>query len=158
TLALDLTGAEVDVLAFDQAVAQGDEPVLERAVALYRGPLLEGCAEPWAFEERQHREEAYLGALESLASGALARGGGGKAEGHLPGAGAANPLREGAQRSLMQALAAGGSYAAALLVYRELRLLLHRELNAEPDAETTALFRQLQAEARHPAGARRQVP
>ena len=41
----------------------------------------------------------------------------------------------------MQALAAGGNYAAALLAYRELRLRLHRELNAEPDPETQALFR-----------------
>ena len=59
-----------------------------------------------------------------------------------------DPLRESAQRALMQALAAGGSYAAALLVYRELRQRLHRELNAEPDAETQTLFQQLRREAR----------
>src|SRR5437763_11132705 len=40
TLALDLAGAEVDVLTFDAALARGDEASLERAVELYRGPLL----------------------------------------------------------------------------------------------------------------------
>src|SRR5579871_6366025 len=42
TLCLDLAGAAVDVLAFDQAIRHGDAPALEQAVALYRGPLLEG--------------------------------------------------------------------------------------------------------------------
>src|SRR5262249_28616426 len=51
-------------------------------------------------------------------------------------------------RALMRALAAGGSSAAALLAYRELRLLLHREINAEPDPETRALFEQIRGEAR----------
>src|SRR5687768_17198872 len=56
TLCLDLAGAAVDVLAFDAAVANGDATSLEQAVALYRGPLLEGCAEEWIFQERQVRE------------------------------------------------------------------------------------------------------
>src|SRR5207248_6528195 len=53
----------------------------------------------------------------------------------------------------MEALAAGGSYAAATQVYRELRLRLHRELNAAPDPETQALFQQLRADAREKAQA-----
>ena len=40
-------------------------------------------------------------------------------------------------------------------LYRDLRLYLHRELNAEPDAATRALFEQIRAEAREKAGARR---
>jgi hypothetical protein len=52
TLALDLTGAAADVVAFDQAIAEGETAALERAAALYRGPLLEGCAEEWAFQDR----------------------------------------------------------------------------------------------------------
>src|ERR1051326_872359 len=51
----------------------------------------------------------------------------------------------------MQALAAAGSYAAALEVYRDLRLLLHRELNTEPDAVTTDLFQRIRSEARRRA-------
>jgi predicted ATPase/class 3 adenylate cyclase len=147
TLALDLAGVEADIIAFDQAVAHGDTSSLERTIALYRGPLLEGCVEPWAFEERQVREQAYLNVLETLAARALAEGDRGMAERWLRRAVVADPVRESAHRALMQLLAAGGSYAAALQVYRELRLLLHRELNAAPDVETTVLFQQLRAEA-----------
>ena len=56
---------------------------------------------------------------------------------------AVDPLQETAQRALMQALAMGGNTAAATQVYRELRLRLHRELNAAPDPETQALYQQL---------------
>ena len=42
----DLTGAQVDVLAFDAALARGDEASLACAVELYRGPLLAECE--WA--------------------------------------------------------------------------------------------------------------
>jgi predicted ATPase/class 3 adenylate cyclase len=148
TLALDLTAAHADVVAFDQAMAEGEETALERAVALYRGPLLEGCAEEWAFQERQLREHAVLTALETLAARAMERGDLAAAERHLQRTVALEPLRETAQRALMQALATGGNYGAAMEVYRELRLRLHRELNAAPDAETQALCQQLRTEAR----------
>jgi predicted ATPase/DNA-binding SARP family transcriptional activator len=154
TLSLDLDGAEVDLLAFDAAVARGDAASLEQAVALYQGPLLEGCAEEWVVQERQVREQAFLAALEHLAGQALQEGDWAAAERHLRRAVAVDPLRESAQRGLMHALAAGGNYAAALLAYRELRLRLHRELNAEPDPETKALFQQIRAEARGKAEGR----
>jgi predicted ATPase/class 3 adenylate cyclase len=151
TLSLDVADAAVDVATFDAAVAHGEEGALARAVALYRGPLLEGCAEAWVLPEREAREQAYLGAIETLAASVLKRGEPGTAERYLRQAVALDPLRESAQRALMQVLAAGGSYAAALEVYRELRERLHRELNAGPDAETTALFRQLRCEAQEKA-------
>src|SRR5207245_2416856 len=137
---------------------------------LYRGPLLEGWAEEWAFEERQAHEQQYLAALEKLAALALQHGAGG-AEGAFwgpdPGADAerwlrlavaADPLRESAHRSLMLVLANRGSYAAALQAYRELRQHLHRALNAEPDPETVALFQQIRAQARQRASAPQPPP
>jgi predicted ATPase/DNA-binding SARP family transcriptional activator len=148
TLSLDLTGAAVDVLAFDAAIARGDPASLEAAAALYHGPLLEGCAEEWAFQERQIREQAQMGALETLAARAQSAGDQAQAEGHLRRVVAADPLRETAQRRLMQVLATRGNYAGAVRVYRDLRLRLHREVNSEPDPETTALFQQLRAVAR----------
>jgi predicted ATPase/DNA-binding SARP family transcriptional activator len=148
TLSLDLTGAEVDLLAFDAAVAQDDPHALARAVGLYRGPLLEGCAEEWIGPKREAREQAYLRTLETLAAGALEAGDPSAAERHLRLAVAVDPLRESAQRDLMRALAAGGNHAVALGVYRELRVRLHRELHAEPDPETRALFEQIREVAR----------
>src|SRR5205823_4099768 len=67
TLALDLEGAFADVLTFDDGIRQGDISALERAVEVYCGPLLEGCAEVWALQERTVREQTYLKALERLA-------------------------------------------------------------------------------------------
>src|SRR5207302_8092538 len=70
----------------------------------------------------------------------------------------ADPLWEGAQRSLMRALAQSGDYASAVQTYRDLRVLLHRELIAEPAPETSALFQTIRARAREqtraPAAAR----
>jgi DNA-binding SARP family transcriptional activator len=43
----------------------------------------------------------------------------------------------------MRALAAEGNAAEALLVYEELRRLLHAELGAAPSAPTQALHREL---------------
>src|SRR5262245_23486715 len=45
TLTLALEGAQVDVVQFDAAMKAGDEGSLQRAIALYTGPLLEGCYE-----------------------------------------------------------------------------------------------------------------
>ncbi|HLK56982.1 MAG TPA: BTAD domain-containing putative transcriptional regulator, partial [Chthonomonadaceae bacterium] len=148
TLCLELTGADVDVLAFDAAIARGDQASLEEAVGLYRGPLLEGCTEEWALAERAAREQAYVQALERLAQQALSQANAASAVGYLQRVVLMDPLRESAQRALMQALAAAGDHAAAVLAYRDLRLLLRRELHADPDPETTALFQRIRQEAR----------
>jgi predicted ATPase/DNA-binding SARP family transcriptional activator len=151
TLCLDLAGAAVDVVAFDAAMTRGDPEALAEAVCLYRGPLLEGCGEEGVLQERQAREQAYLGALETLAAQAQSNGDPAASERHLRRVVAADPLRETAQRALMQVLAAAGNYAAAVQVYRDLRLRLHWEVNSEPDPETTALFQQLRTVAREQA-------
>jgi DNA-binding SARP family transcriptional activator len=65
TLLLDLTGAEVDVREFDAVIESGQLLSLARAVALYRGPLLEGCTEEWVFQEREKREQDCLRAFKS---------------------------------------------------------------------------------------------
>ncbi|MBI3722083.1 MAG: hypothetical protein HY248_05970, partial [Fimbriimonas ginsengisoli] len=74
TLRLDLTGADVDLIAFDDAIARGGVSDLEQAIALYRGPLLDDCLEEWIVAERATREQAYLSALEILSDRAIADG------------------------------------------------------------------------------------
>jgi predicted ATPase/DNA-binding SARP family transcriptional activator len=156
TLRLDLEGAEVDLIAFDAAVARRDADSLEEAVSLYRGPLLEGCAEEWILGEREPREQAYLRALETLAAERMARNDAPAAERHLRRAVACDPLRESVSRALMQSLAEQGEFAAVTRVYRELCKTLHAELNAGPDAQTRALFQTLRARAARGDAAREQ--
>src|SRR5882724_8071350 len=42
-LALNLGGADTDLLRFDEAIRSGGEEALREAVEVYSGPLLEGC-------------------------------------------------------------------------------------------------------------------
>ncbi|MCW3052512.1 MAG: transcriptional activator [Chthonomonadales bacterium] len=151
SLQLDLSGAEVDVTLFDEAIARPEQASLERAIALYRGPLLEGCPEAWALQERQAREETYLRALERLAAYAIDRKDTSEAVRYLRLAVGVDALRESVQCRLMEALALGGDPVAAMQVYRELRLLLMREVNAQPDAETRGVYERLRAEAQQRA-------
>ena len=152
TLSLDLTGADVDVLTFDAAVTAQKLPALERAVALYTGPLLEGCAEEWVPQERGAREQDCLRALQTLADAALAAGDGETAIRQYRRAVGLDPWREAAQRGLMRALSQGGDGNAALDVYQAFaRLLRKDDPRAAPDEETTALHARLRAESRRRA-------
>jgi non-specific serine/threonine protein kinase len=157
-LTLDFAGAEVDVIGFDRGVHTQDEAALRTAVALYTGPLLEGCAEEWVLVERETRAEQCLRALEALAKRVEGRGEHGEALAYLRQAAALDPLRDSLQRELIRLLADSGDLPAALLAYREHRLRLHREMNLEPDGETQALFRQLREEARGRASSSFPVP
>jgi predicted ATPase/DNA-binding SARP family transcriptional activator len=145
TLALDLRGATVDVVAFDEAIERGD---VLTAASLYKGPLLEGCLEEWVVPERESRERALSNALETLARDASLRGDWSAAERYLRRAVDLDPLRETVQRALMETLASAGTPAAALQCFRDLRLLLARELKADPAPETSAVIRRIRADAR----------
>ncbi len=110
-------------------------------------PFLEDCLEEWALSERETRSQECLTARQTLAAAALAAGEFAEAIPHLRVITAAEPFQETAQRDLMTALAGSGDWGAAILAYRTLRLLLQRELRAEPDPETRALYQRLRAEA-----------
>ena len=142
SLRFDLTGAMVDSGAFDACLAAGGREQWERAAALYCGELLPGCDAEILLEERRQREQAYFDALEKLANDAAERDPG-AAIAWLRRLLAADPLRETALRDLMQALSRRGELAAITEAFRDFRLYLHRELNAEPAPETLALYRKL---------------
>lgn len=147
TLSFDVRGIAIDFIAFDADLKNGELSGMERAVGLYRGMLLEGCTEEWVSLEREAREQAYLNALDRLATNALANDGASKAVGYLKRVIAVDRLQEKAHRDLMRAYVASGDYGASVQVYRDLRTYLHSELNAEPDAETNTLYQLLRAEA-----------
>ncbi len=121
---------------------------MELGVSLYRGLLLEGCSEEWVTQDRQARSLAYLNAREKLADMSIARAEYSRAIEHLRRVIAIDPLRECAQRSLIEALAACGDHSAAVQVYRELRRLLRDELNTEPDPETRRVFEHIREQAK----------
>jgi predicted ATPase/DNA-binding SARP family transcriptional activator len=148
---LDLVGADVDVLQFDAAIKSGKLTDLEQAVALYSGPLLEGCTEEWVFEERNVREHHCLQALQQLGDAALTGEDYDAASRFYRRAVQMDPWQEAARRGWMEALSKRGDANAALQVYREFVEVLRNDPTATPDEQTRALYQRLRAEARHRA-------
>ena len=152
SLCLELGGMAVDLLEFDAATGSRDPVVLKQAVALYRGPLLEGCTEEWVAQERLVREQDCLRVLQTLADAALAAGEWEAAAQYYRQAVGIDPWRESAQRGLMQALSQSGDSNAALTVYQTLtRLLRKDDPRASPDEQTTALYTSLRSQSRRRA-------
>lgn len=146
TLCLDLTDATVDIRAFDTAIGSLNLSERERAVALYTGPLLEGCAEEWVFQEREKRQQECLQALQVLGDSALEAGDYESATGYYQRTIGLDPWRETARRGLMEALARSGDRNAALQIYRKYTEQLREMPSMSPDEETRALYNRLRAE------------
>ena len=144
TIAFDLADAFCDVTAFDNALARKDNASLHRAVELYRGPLLPDCDADWLLPERRAREQAFLAALETLSEQAIRGGDTLEAVRFLRQILRVDPFRETTHRALLEVLATVGDKAGMTLAYRQMRLLLHDELQSEPSAETKALYQRLQ--------------
>jgi len=114
-LSLDLTGAEVDALEFDEAIAHRTPQSLRQAIALHSAPLLPDCEDEWAVRERTARIEAYFGAVETLALWADPA----ESISLLRQALAVEPTREPLLRRLMELLAEAGDTSSALEAYRK---------------------------------------
>lgn len=119
---------------------------LERALALYAGPLLAGIELPDApaFEEwlalrRASLETGVLKVLEKLASAYEARGDEARALGYVVRQLAHDPYLESAHRQRMRLLARSGKSREALAGFEAWRLLLAEEAGLEPEAATVAL-------------------
>ena len=130
---------------------------LETAVSLLRGELLAGLHFPsetwqtWLTAQREHVHRRALEALDWLREAKMARGEWtavlDAAQRQLQ----LEPWREAAHRALMQACAQLGDRAAALAQYDQCAQILWAELGVEPEEETAALRRAIQAGAPEPA-------
>ncbi|MCA8948557.1 MAG: AAA family ATPase [Planctomycetes bacterium] len=147
-IGFDVGGCWIDALEFDDRVASPAADDLARAVELYRGPLLEGCLEEWALPLRDDRQTACIDALERLVDHDCERSDLAAADRRLQALVALDPLNESAHRRRIRLLADRHEFAAAVQAFRELRLLLHRQLGVEPDPETVALYERIRATAR----------
>lgn len=153
TLLFDLAAANVDLLDFERLAVSDDPAALRQAINLYRGPFLEGFVEPWVLEERERLKRLFSHGLVTLAERESVGGDDFAAVDLLKRAVGADPAKEHTQRKLMELLGRTGQFTAVSEVFGTLRDFLHREHNASPAPETTALFRRIQAEARAKATA-----
>ena len=125
--------------------AEGATDALERAIAAYRGPLLEGlfsdsaAFEEWMLLKREHFRQRALAALHQLADLHEQQGQHAQAASLARRAIELEPWEEESHQQLMRALARSGRRGAALGQYEACRRLLSEQLGVEPSPETTAL-------------------
>ncbi len=146
---VDLEAAAAAVQRAAGAVAAGDHVRAwgPARVALHtadRG-FLPGCDAAWAAEVRGRLDDVRLRALGCVAATGLGLGGAELASAERAGRRLVDlaPFRESGHRALMEALAARGNAAEALLAYERLRVRLRDELGAAPGPETQALHARL---------------
>jgi predicted ATPase/DNA-binding SARP family transcriptional activator len=126
-----------DVAEFERFCA--DESRLEDAVALYRGPFLEGLDEQWIEPERERLQKLAETALLRL----IARDAERDPERAIAFAQAlrrVDPWREDAVRALIELRHRTGDRAGALHEYRDFAAKLRAELDVAPMPETTAVY------------------
>jgi TolB-like protein/Flp pilus assembly protein TadD len=138
-----------DMARFEGLLADGSGHALNRAVDLYGGSLLADIAIPeeawteWLGVQRQRLEGLALDAMVRLGEQEVHAGNHEQALRVANRAIEVSRLREDAHRLIMRALAAGGRRADALRHYEDLRALLKRELDVEPDPNTRTLAAEL---------------
>src|SRR5262249_36528136 len=102
--------------------------------------LPEDRYEDWAAARREALRQTHLALLIDLARLQDGRGEHAAAIARLAEAIAREPAHEEAHTALMRALAATGRRAEALRQYARLREILRRDLDAEPEAASQALY------------------
>ena len=137
---------DTDVDAFEAAAAaaraSGEPHAYTRALERFGGELLpEDRYEPWADARRAALTDRHNALCLELAERQEPQ----EALATLQRALAADPLHEPAHRALMRAYHRLGRRQDALAQYQRLRAALRRSLEADPAAETRALYRELLA-------------
>ena len=148
-VALDPAAVSVDAVLFERGVREGTPEALEGAMDLYRGDLLEGLAvkepgfEEWLAAERERLRELAVEALARLVTVHDKRGALEPAIRAAQRLLALDPLQEAAHRAVMRLYARDGRRGTALRQYQLCLDVLQRELGAEPESETRAIYHDL---------------
>lgn len=159
---LDASGCWIDLVEFRAALdagrraeSAGDAPLAlaayDAAAGLYRGDLLEDDPfDEWCLMEREHLRETYLSVLQRIATLARERGELDRAIDAGRRVLRVDPLREDAQRQLIESLAMAGRRDEALRQYEQLRALLRRELDIAPMPATEEVVRRIRGTSPRP--------
>jgi predicted ATPase/DNA-binding SARP family transcriptional activator len=140
----------VDVDAFEAGATQARRTRTvadyEAALATYTGELLpEDRYADWAQPRHDALKETQLALMVELAALQEQAGEPQAAVATLQGIVVEDPLHEAAHRELMRLFADDGRSQQALAQYQQLRDALRRELGADPDPRTRALYRAILA-------------
>ena len=135
---------ELDAGLFDRAIGEGR---VEDAVALYRGPFLDGFHVPdaapelgqWIDEERQRREQSYRLALERIAEAHDEAGAPGRAAEIWHLLAERDPIRERLVVRLMESRIRAGDRGGALRAAEAYAGHMRRAFGADPAPRVAAL-------------------
>ena len=146
---LDAAAFEVDALAFRRLAVQSGRPELEAAAALYTGEFLDGLVieseefESWRRAEASRYRDQAIDVLTRLMRQFSEYGETERAIEAGERILRLEPLHEAAVRRLMRHYSEGGRRGAAIQLYRTLADALRTELEAQPEAETRAVFAEI---------------
>jgi TolB-like protein/Flp pilus assembly protein TadD len=150
-------GIEIDAIEFARLATETH--ALDRAVALYRGNLLDGIDgvtaefEEWLRPERERLGDLAVRALEQLAISSAPNGVCDAAVRLGRCLLARDRLREPVYRALMGLHAHRGERAEALKLYAACRDALKQDLEVAPDAKTEELYRDILTDRLLPSSA-----
>ena len=146
---------DIDIWVFDRKLENGQAADLAFAADLYRGDLLAHEAIPEGLDEwfqphqsRYQRKARQLVERLSLALPASAAAEEAACEGLAERLLASDPTAEAAHRALIRIHARRGHENAAFRQFDVCRTALKKHLDAEPEAETSALLASLQSRER----------
>jgi DNA-binding SARP family transcriptional activator len=158
---IDVEEATGAVAVAEQALREGRvadaSAAAHAAAAALTEPLLAGESAAWIEEARRELDDLAVSALELGASAKLQLGNPREAARAARELVARAPYREGGHALLMEALAAEGNTAEALIAYERVRQLLRDELGTTPSHAVSDLHARLLAGA-EPEGAPAPVP
>ena len=120
--------------------------VLQDAVQLYLGPLLEGWYQDWCLLERERFQNMYLAMLDKLMSYCEARHDYETSLLYGMRIMCYDRARERTHRRLMRLYYLLGDRAEALRQYERCAVALEEELGVRPSKSTVALYKQIQAD------------
>ncbi len=129
------------------ALGKSDVHMIEHALQLYRGELLEGFYDDWALRERERMRLLYLNGLSYLMRYYKHHGVYNESLSYGHKILALDPLREEIHREMMRLYLEAGQRALAVQQYETCREILAAELGIPPMEETQALYAQIVPEA-----------
>lgn len=117
--------------------------VLQAALDLYRGDLMEGCYRDWCLNERERLQNIYLVTLERFVTYCDASGEYGKGLHYSERILHCDRAHEVAHQHMMRLLYRAGDRAGALRQYERCAAALQEELGVQPSAGTRRLYQQI---------------
>lgn len=149
---LDPDAVAVDVARFEVLARAETTAELERAVALYRGPFLDGYAlrnadgDQWLSAERDRLRCLLMTVLDRLLERRMLAQDWHRSTQIAEMLLSHDPLREDAHRNLMRIYAQRGRRNLALRQYQLCREALAHELGVPPEPATEQLFQEIQSQ------------